>query len=190
MANLNPTPSHLKKRQAPLPRLKAGKTLPVYGSADGSCSFRSGLRARERSAVDRALEIVGSYLIEATEVLHTPGMVETYLQLQIGAEPIEHFAVIFLDSQHRAIAFERMFAGTLTQTSVYPREVVNCALRHGAAAVILAHNHPSGNVQPSRADECLTQTLKQALALVDVRVLDHIIVAGDASLSMAAIGLF
>ena len=94
-----------------------------------------------------------------------------------------------LDVQNRAIAFEVMFTGTLTQTSVYPREVVCAALGHGAAAVVIAHNHPSGSVQPSLADEALTQTLKRALALVDVRVLDHVIVGAGDTLSMAERGL-
>jgi DNA repair protein RadC len=97
--------------------------------------------------------------------------------------------VLFLDSQHRAIAFESMFRGTISQTSVHPGEVVRSALLHHAAAVILGHNHPSGRVQPSRADETLTQTLKAALALVDVRVLDHVIVGGGKALSMAERGL-
>ena len=103
--------------------------------------------------------------------------------------PHEIFAVLFLDSQNRLIALEEMFRGTLTQTSVYPREVVLRALHHHAAAVVLTHNHPSGTVQPSRADEALTQTLKAALALVDVRVLDHVIVAPGQALSMAERGL-
>jgi DNA repair protein RadC len=97
--------------------------------------------------------------------------------------------VLFLDSQNKLLAMEELFRGTLTQTSVYPREVVIRALHHGAAAVVLAHNHPSGSVQPSRADEALTQTLKAALALVDVRVLDHIIVGPGQALSMAETGL-
>jgi DNA repair protein RadC len=99
------------------------------------------------------------------------------------------FAVLFLDGAHRLIAMEELFRGTLTQTSVYPREVVLRALHHHAAAVVLAHNHPSGSVQPSRADEALTQILKAALGLIDVRVLDHVIVAPGASLSMAEQGL-
>ena len=97
--------------------------------------------------------------------------------------------MLFLDSQHRLIALEELFRGTLTQTSVYPREVALRALHHHAAAVILAHNHPSGGVQPSRADEAITQQLKSALALIDVRVLDHVIVAPGQALSMAEKGL-
>ncbi|AVO50058.1 hypothetical protein C6568_12960 [Melaminivora suipulveris] len=122
-------------------------------------------------------------------VFDSPGAVREYLQLHLAARSHEVFAVLLLDSQHRLLAMEELFRGTLTQTSVYPREVVLRALHHHAAAVILAHNHPSGSVQPSRADEALTQTLKAALALVDVRVLDHFIVAPGASLSMAEQGL-
>jgi DNA repair protein RadC len=99
------------------------------------------------------------------------------------------FAVLFLDAQNRMLAMEELFRGTLTQTSVYPREIVLRALQHGAAAVVLAHNHPSGTVDPSRADEVLTHTLRAALGLVDVRVLDHVIVAQGGALSMAERGL-
>ena len=121
--------------------------------------------------------------------LDSAAAVKDYLRLHLGPRPHEVFAVLFLDVQHRLIALEELFRGTLTQTSVYPREVALRALHHHAAAVVLAHNHPSGSVQPSRADEALTQTLKAALALVDVRVLDHVIVAPGAALSMSAQGL-
>jgi DNA repair protein RadC len=123
------------------------------------------------------------------EVINSPQAVRDYLQLQLGNRAHEIFAVLFLDAQHRLLALEELFRGTLTQTSVYPREVVLRALHHHAAAVVLAHNHPSGSVEPSRADESLTQTLKAALGLVDVRVLDHVIVAAGKSLSMAERGL-
>ncbi|MDO9357391.1 MAG: DNA repair protein RadC [Polaromonas sp.] len=119
----------------------------------------------------------------------TPQAVRDYLQLQLGSRPHEIFAVLFLDSQHRLIALEEMFRGTLTQTSVYPREVVIRALAHQAGSVVLAHNHPSGTAKPSRADEALTQTLKAALALVDVRVLDHFVVTSSQAVSMAELGL-
>jgi len=115
--------------------------------------------------------------------------VKQYLRLHLAAETCEHFAVLYLDAQNRGIAFERHFTGTLKQATVYPREIVAAVLRHEAAAVVLAHNHPSGNVRPSREDEALTVTLKQALALVDVRVLDHVIVGGGQALSMAEEGL-
>jgi DNA repair protein RadC len=127
--------------------------------------------------------------LKEREVFSSPGAVKHYLQLHLAAREHEVFAVLFLDAQNRLLAMEELFRGTLTQTSVYPREVVLHALKHGAAAVVLAHNHPSGTVQPSRADEALTQTLKAALALVDVRVLDHVIVAQGEALSMAERGL-
>ena len=121
--------------------------------------------------------------------MSSPQSVKDYLRIEIGALEHEVFCVLFLDSQHRLIAFRQMFRGTVSQTSVYPREVVKEALGFNAAAVILAHNHPSGAVEPSRADEFLTQTLKTALALVDVRVLDHMVVAGADVCSFAERGL-
>jgi len=127
--------------------------------------------------------------LKEREVFSSADAVKHYLQLHLARKPHEVFAVLFLDAQNKLIAMEELFRGTLTQTSVYPREVVLKALQHHAAACVLAHNHPSGTVQPSRADEALTQTLKAALALVDVRVLDHVIVAPGAALSMAERGL-
>lgn len=175
----------------PLRRPKVGEALPVYGLAGEAASgaWLRSLRARERATVQRALAILGTVLADGREVFDSADAVKAYLRLHLAGEPAEHFALLFLDSQHRAIAFERMFSGTLTQTSIYPREVVLAALRHNAAAVILAHNHPSGNVQPSRADQALTQTLKTALALMDIRVLDHVIVAPGQALSMAEKGM-
>ncbi len=127
--------------------------------------------------------------LKEREVFSSPGAVKQYLQLHLARKGHEVFAVLFLDAQNKLVAMEELFRGTLTQTSVYPREVVLRALQHQAASVVLAHNHPSGTVQPSRADEALTQTLKAALALVDVRVLDHIIVGQGDALSMAERGL-
>lgn len=127
--------------------------------------------------------------LKAREVLDSPTAMQHYLQLQLGARDHEVFAVMFLDVGNRMLALEELFRGTLSQTSVYPREVVLRALHHRAAAVVLAHNHPSGHVEPSRSDEALTATLKAALALVDVRVLDHVIVGRGASLSFAERGL-
>jgi DNA repair protein RadC len=109
--------------------------------------------------------------------------------MHIGSRSYEVFAVLFLDAQHRLIVLEELFRGTLTQTSVYPREVVTRALHHQAAAVVLSHNHPSGSIEPSRADESLTQTLSAALSLIDVRVLDHVIVSAGQAFSMAEKGL-
>ena len=127
--------------------------------------------------------------IRQKPLFDSPQAVAHYLQLHFGHKPHEVFAVLFLDSQHRLLALEELFRGTLAQTSVYPREVVLRALHHHAAAVVLAHNHPSGTAEPSRADEMLTQTLKSALSLVDVRVLDHFVVTASACRSMAELGL-
>jgi len=151
-----------------------------------------GLGPAKRAQLLAVLELARRALaqrLRERDLFDSPQAVKHYLQLQLAAKGHEVFAVLFLDSQHRLIAMEEMFRGTLTQTSVYPREVVLHALRHQAAAVVLAHNHPSGTVQASPADLALTQTLRSALALVDVRVLDHIIVAPGASLSMAEQGL-
>tara|TARA_R110002073_G_scaffold147222_5_gene299972 strand:- start:777 stop:1355 length:579 start_codon:yes stop_codon:yes gene_type:complete len=127
--------------------------------------------------------------LQRGDALNSPGKVRDYLKLLLNAHEHEVFVVIFLDAQNRVIATEEMFRGTLTQTSVYPREVVKAVLRHNAAAVILAHNHPSGVPEPSQSDRLLTDTLKQALSLVEVRVLDHFIVAGSETLSFAERGL-
>lgn len=123
------------------------------------------------------------------DFLTCPASVRDFLRLRLAGLPHEVFVCIQLDAQHRAIVVEELFRGTLTQTSVYPREVVKACLRANAAAVIFAHNHPSGVAQPSQADELLTRSLKEALALVDVNVLDHFIVAGNQTLSFAERGL-
>lgn len=127
--------------------------------------------------------------LTSCDALTSPGAVRDYLRLTLGGLEHEVFVVIFLDAQHRVLSVEELFRGTLTQTSVYPREVVKAALRANAAAIIFAHNHPSGVAQPSHADELLTRNLKDALALVDVKVLDHFIVAGSSTLSFAERGL-
>ena len=145
-------------------------------------------RAELVAVMELARRAIGQQLRER-EVFGSPDAVKNYLQLHLAQRAHEVFAALFLDAQNRLIAMEELFRGTLTQTSVYPREIVLKALHHHAAAVVLAHNHPSGTVQPSRADEALTQALKAALALVDVRVLDHVIVAPGAALSMAERGL-
>ena len=121
--------------------------------------------------------------------LNSPSLVKDYLRLTLTDKEHEVFACVFLDAQNRVIAVDELFRGTLTQTSVYPREVVKAALHHNCAAVILAHNHPSGVAEPSHADQCLTAQLKQTLALVDVKVLDHFIIAADQTLSFAERGL-
>ena len=122
-------------------------------------------------------------------LLISPAAVKDYLRVHLGTLEHELFTVIFLDAQNRLVTTKEMFRGTVTPTSVYPREVVKEALAVNAAALILAHNHPSGAPEPSRADEYLTQTLKTALALVDVRVLDHFIVGGADVVSFAERGL-
>jgi DNA repair protein RadC len=123
------------------------------------------------------------------DALASPQAVREFLQLSLAGRAHEVFVAMFLDSQNRLLASEDLFRGTLTQTSVYPREVVKTALRYNAAGVIFAHNHPSGVAEPSRADELLTQTLKQALALVEIKTLDHFIVAGSRTVSFAERGL-
>jgi len=148
----------------------------------------SAKRAELLAVLELARRALAEQLRERA-ALDTPQAVKDYLQLHLAHKKHESFAVLFLDNQHKLLALEELFRGTLAQTSVYPREVVLRALHHHAAAVVLAHNHPSGTVQPSRADEALTQALKAALALVDVRVLDHVIVAPGLALSMAEKGL-
>lgn len=141
--------------------------------------------AAARELVRRAL----AETMRERDTMASPADVRAYLQIVLAQRDHEIFMVLFLDSQNRAIAAEEMFRGTLTQTSVYPREVVKRALSLNAAAVILAHNHPSGVAEPSRADEFLTQSLRSALALVEVTVLDHIVVAGCKTTSFAERGL-
>ena len=127
--------------------------------------------------------------LQQRDVFKSPQQVRDYLVLKLGSLTKEVFLVLFLDTQNRLVATEEMFSGSLKETSVYPREVLKRALHHNAAAVIFAHNHPSGLAQQSQADEMITKQLKQALALVDVRVLDHFIVAGNTTLSFSERGL-
>jgi DNA repair protein RadC len=151
-----------------------------------------GLGPAKRAQLAAVLEIARRALAQqlaARPVFDSPAKVKDYVALQLQALRHEVFAVLFLDSQHRLLRLEEMFRGTLTQTSVYPREIVKRALELHAAAVILAHNHPSGVAEPSRADEHLTQQLSKALQLVDVRVLDHLVVAGSSVVSFAERGL-
>ena len=144
------------------------------------------------SSLGAAVELVKrAYLEEATQrsLLTAPDLVREYLKLQLGHIGFEVFYCLMMDPRQHLIAAVEMFRGTLTQTAVYPREVVRLTLEHGAAAVILVHNHPSGHAEPSEADKVLTFRLKETLALIDVRVLDHIIVAGNATFSFAERGL-
>lgn len=152
-------------------------------------AMREALESQDAVAIIEAamklLEARASYGCALT----SPGAVRDYLKLALHEKEHEEFYCVWLDAQHRVIAFQPMFRGSLTQTSVYPREVVKVALSHNAGAVIFAHNHPSGIAQPSQADELLTRTLKDALALVDVKVLDHFVVAGAKAVSFAERGL-
>ena len=151
-----------------------------------------GLGPAKKAELGAVLELAKRSLgeqLRASSVLGSPAAVRDYLRLAIGSLEHEVFLALLLDSQHRVLKPLELFRGTLTQTSVYPREVVKAALAANAAAVIFAHNHPSGVAQPSRADELLTRQLKEALALVEIKVLDHFIVAGNQCLSFAERGL-
>lgn len=162
--------------------LAAGTTLRrVKGlGAAKSAQFIAALELARRSMDERLKE---------SAALTSPSAVRDYLRLALASREHEVFVCIWVDAQHKVIAVEEPFRGTLTQTSVYPREIVKAALAANAAAVIFAHNHPSGAAQPSQADELLTRNLKEALALIDVKVLDHFIVAGRQALSFAERGL-
>jgi len=158
---------------------------------DAFCAV-PGLGSAKYAQLQAATELVRRALAAQMKSginLSSPEAVRDFLRLSIQDRQVEIFLGLFLDAQNRVIAVEELFSGTLTQTSVFPREVVRTALHHNAAAVIFAHNHPSGVAEPSRADETLTQALKQALALIDVRVLDHFVVGRGATLSFAERGL-
>jgi DNA repair protein RadC len=151
-----------------------------------------GLGDAKFSQLQAVLEMARRALAEtlrSSDALSSPGAVRDFLRLTLASRDHEVFLAVLLDAQNRVLACDELFRGTLTQTSVYPREVVKCALARNAAAVIFAHNHPSGVAEPSHADQVLTQSLKQALALVDIKVLDHFIVAGGSALSFAERGL-
>lgn len=140
--------------------------------------------------VNQAKEILQSSIRRTDGTVFTdPESVKTFLHLALSTEKREVFACLFLDNRHRLIDFERLFFGTVDGASVHPRIVVQRALHHNSAAVILAHNHPSGVAEPSQADQSITKRLKDALALVDIRVLDHMVVGSDEIVSMAERGL-
>ncbi len=177
----------------------AQQVLDAFGGtagllhADAAALKRiKGLGPAKRAELAAVIELARRSLrqrLSERPAFDSPDAVRDYLRLQLAAREHEVFGVLFLDAQHRLLQFDEMFRGTLTQTSVYPREVVRRALALNAAAVILAHNHPSGVAEPSRADEFLTQSLKSALALVDVRVLDHLVVGREQVVSFAERGL-
>ena len=167
----------------------AGLLQPEARSALAEVRGLGPAKQAELLAVAEIARRAVSQPLRERPVFDSPERVKAFLALQLDGHGQEHFGVMFLDAQHRLIRFDILFSGTLTQTSVYPREVVRLALRHNAAAVVLAHNHPSGVAEPSRADEYLTQTLASALKLVDVRVLDHIVVGRGHTVSLAERGL-
>jgi len=157
-----------------------------FGVAEEAVQYVPDRFLAARELLRRALE---ETLKEPREHLSSPEAVKSYLRLFLGGQEYESFVAIWLDAQNRLIASMEMFRGTTTQTSVYPREIVRTGLRLNASAVLFAHNHPSGSVEPSRADEMLTSQLRQALALVDIKVLDHFIVTDTSILSFAERGL-
>jgi DNA repair protein RadC len=169
-----------------------GGLSALFSAKRSEVGSLSGLGAAKYAQLQAVLEMARRALGEKlrhADALGSPAAVRDYLRLTLSGRDHEVFICVLLDAQNRVVACEELFRGTLTQTSVYPREVVKCALARNAAAVIFAHNHPSGAAEPSHADQVLTQTLKQALALVDIKVLDHFIVAGSGALSFAERGL-
>jgi DNA repair protein RadC len=168
-----------------------GSLNQLFSATLADFSAINGLGPAKFAQFQAVLELARRALTEELQAgvaLSSPQAVKQYLQLLLASKPYESFAVLFLDVKNRLIAAEELFRGTLTHTSVYPREVVKVALSHNAASIIIAHNHPSGSCEPSGADHTLTQALKQALGLVDIRVLDHFVVAGKHVYSFAEHG--
>jgi DNA repair protein RadC len=143
----------------------------------------------EQRAIATALRAMERVMRDAGVTLDRPGAVVDYLQLRLAKLEHEVFALLYLDAQNRLIAYEELFRGTVSQTAVYPREIIKQVLAHNASAVVLAHNHPSGQAEPSAADRALTEVLKKALQVIGASVLDHIIVAGKGHYSFAEHGL-
>ncbi|MFZ6749514.1 RadC family protein [Undibacterium sp. Ren11W] len=168
-----------------------GSLSALFAASAKDFSKIHGLGDAKYAQIHAVLELAKRAISEDLRIcenLSSPNTVKNYLQLLIGNKPHESFAVLFLDIKNRLIKTEELFRGTLNHASVYPREVVKAALLHNAASIILAHNHPSGSCEPSQADLALTNTLKQALALVDIRVLDHFIIANPNVYSFAEHG--
>jgi DNA repair protein RadC len=166
-----------------------GNTMKKTARNEDSPAYMAAATTADDETIRLAKNILLMRLRKPGDYLNSPASVRDFLTLTLGNVDHEIFAVTYLDAQHRVIDHEELFRGTLTQTSVYPREVVKRALFFNAAALIFAHNHPSGATEPSQSDRMLTDALKQALALVDVRVLDHFIVAGSDTLSFAERGM-
>jgi DNA repair protein RadC len=171
---------------------KFGSLNGLFSASEADLCAVHGMGQAKYVQLQAVLEMAKRALVEdikLTDALASPKAVRDYLKLTLARLPHEVFVAVFLTSQNRVIEVEEIFRGTLTQTSVYPREIVKLAIAHNAASVIFAHNHPSGEPNPSQADRALTKTLAEALALIDVRVLDHFIVAPGASLSFAEQGM-
>ncbi|MCU7960851.1 MAG: DNA repair protein RadC [gamma proteobacterium symbiont of Bathyaustriella thionipta] len=165
---------------------------PLLRASPGQFCRIKGMGTAKYAQLQAALELGRRHLecsIEHSQALSNPADTCHYLRSCIGHLPHEVFACLFLDTRHRVICFETLFNGTIDSTSVHPREVVRRALHHNAAAVIFAHNHPSGVAEPSGADQAITRRLSEALQLIDVRVLDHLVVGASHCTSMAELGL-
>lgn len=162
---------------------------PAYDAAPPTVRNAAKIRADEDRVIASAIKILEGRFGTKGGVMSSPDECRSYLKLRLASYPYEVFGVMFLDNRHRLIAWEEMFRGTIDGASVHPREVVRSALKHNAAAVVFAHNHPSGVTDPSQSDLRITQRLKDALALVEVRVLDHLIVGEGDGVSMAERGL-
>ena len=171
---------------------KFGSLNGLFSASEAQLCAVNGIGEAKYVQLQAVLEMAKRALAEqmkTADALSSPQAVRDYLKLTLARLPHEVFVAVFLTAQNRVIAVEELFRGTLTQTSVYPREIVKRSLAHNAASVIFAHNHPSGEAAPSQADRALTSALADALALVDIRVLDHFIVAPGASLSFAEQGI-
>ncbi len=172
--------------------LQFGSLTNLFNASQADFCLMPGMGAAKFAQLQAVLEMAKRALSEQMQqqdALTSPGAVRDYLRLTLSGREHEVFVGVFLDAQNRVIASEELFRGTLTQTSVYPREVLKRALYHNAASIIFAHNHPSGVAEPSRADEILTQSLKAALGMVDIRVLDHFIVGKNCALSFSEKGI-
>ncbi|TAM95548.1 MAG: DNA repair protein RadC [Rhodanobacteraceae bacterium] len=195
--NPNTTIPAARAKQEPKPRRGAAPATPEAFHRAGVGSEQPGLyavqtqteRQRENGIITEALAILDRRMFKAREAITSPRDSAAYLKAKLGGYPWEVFGVLFLDNRHRVLAFEEMFRGTLDGSSVHPREVVRAALDHNAAAVILAHNHPSGVGEPSAADRNITRQLRDALQLIGTRVLDHFVIGAGEPTSMAARGL-
>lgn len=169
-----------------------GSLTGIFAASQGEFCQIPGMGTAKYAQLQAVMEMARRALSEELKhgnAMNSPELVRNFLRLCLANKPHEVFIGIFLDAKNHAIATEELFSGTLTQTSVYPREVIKRALYHNAAAIIFAHNHPSGVAEPSHADKILTQSLKQALALIDIKVLDHFIVGNGTALSFAELDL-